>query len=227
MLHNGALLIDVMRSAFGNDDKGRAWQRAMHDLLAPLPTTHKRRRVLGFFLRWFSYAVRHGSQWRVVDARGFVGHKTELRQKVEVFVDDCGELHERTGPLKLHHVPAARAGGLAAHEHCAPRTLDGYKRHLRGADETTPRGQSGAGGLVRCKQPPFHAPDAVRPRAEGSKWAYAQAWLLLPPSAEMLRRWGGKAPPQPVVDRSPSFAQRVASSDPCELAAVLRELRET
>lgn len=189
MLHVGRTIPDVIASAFGSDSSGRAWQQRMREVLDALPTHRSRRRVLAHFLRWFSFAVRHGSQWRVVGASGFTGHKTELG------------VHPRTGEVDVRvHVPASRktgygrAGGLAAHEHRCPRQLDRYRRHLRGATRDTERGKSSPDGIVACEQPGYHRSDAKVPKRVGSKWAYGQAWLQLPPSAEMLSRWGKKRP---------------------------------
>jgi hypothetical protein len=220
MLRMGANLIDVMRSAFGDDDAGRSWQVAMQALLAPLPTLHSRRQVLGHFLRWFSGAVRHGSQWRVVDEAGYVGRQHEVQ------LDDRGrpELDPATGKPKRRHFPGKCPGTLAAYEDRMPRTLNRYRRHLRGADRSTPRGKSTKRGLVACEQPAFWDRDAVVPHAEGSTWAYGQAWLLMPPSPEMVRRWVAEA-----AEDAPSARARVRlyglPSDPSELVDVLRELR--
>jgi len=229
MLHEGRSLPDVLRAAFGDDDGGRIWQRAMQRLLEQIPTIGKRRRVVHFFFRWWSAVTLHGSQYRVVDAGGFVGHKHELRPEIKEVIDpESGEVFECEGKVRLHHVPKARAQGLSAREDLAPRTLDAYKRILRGADRQTPRGKSDMHGLVHVWQPKFDADGAVRPRAEGSKYAYAQARLLLPPSREMLRCFAPSTSTD--IDDEPLTArERIAvdglPDDLGELADLHRELR--
>ena len=205
MLTTGAPLIWVLQSAFGTDSAGRAWLARFRALLKPLPTEHLRRQVTGHFLRLWSLAARHGSQWRVVAPAAFVGHEHEIAE----FVDEYGEYL-----TKRVYVPKRRAGGMAAREKRSPRTLHRYRRVLRGG--------SGGAAIMRSVQPPQAAEDATRPRDEGSCWAYAQHWLLLRPSPEMIRRWTGQGETPPVPARA--AAQTPASTD--ELRAVLAELRE-
>ncbi len=241
MLDQGRGLAEVMISAFGNCSAGQVWQSAMHDLLEALPTYGLRRRVLGHFLRWFGSAKMHGSQWRVVNADGFVGRAVEtVRELDEQHVDELtGEVTE-TFRERTAHVPAfrgGRAGGLAAHEKRAPRTLHRYRHVLRGGLNCThkPRSargrylrQSGAGAIVASSQPPKTASDAVMPRRPGAEYPYAQAWLLLPPSPEMLSRWGCRAASgadAPSFDLGSRALPRLPSA-PEALRDVLTGLRE-
>lgn len=227
MVLRGAGLVDVLISAFGKCDKGRLWVRRMTELLQRIPTVEKRRRVLLFFLRWWSGAVMSGSRWRVIDAAGYVGKKHQWRPSVKVTIDpESGECIETEGKPRLHHWPAKLARGLAGEMDNSPRTCDRYKRDLRGADRTTERGESGPGGLVACKQPDFDGPQAVRPKAEGSKWAYTQSWLLLTPSSEMVRRW---TTPAEQRDLSPLERAREGFPlplDPLGLSEILDEHRQ-
>lgn len=240
MLAQGRGLLEVMASAFGSCSAGMVWQNAVHDLLCELPTLALRRRVLGHFLRWFGAAKMHGSQWRVVNADGFVGRAVETVSELdEVHVDEFGEVTERHKSRTVH-VPAmrgGRAGGLAAHEKRAPRTLHRYRRVLRGGHRcehkpVSPGGrylrQTGPGAIVASSQPPVHAPDAVVPKTPGAEYAYAQAWLLLPPSPEMLLRWGAKPSPAkngPHVELGSKRLPRLPS-EPEALSALLTDVRE-
>lgn len=224
MLAAGAPLRHVVGSAVGYCSAGMVWQSAIWQLLEQLSSDRLRRAVLGHFLRLFGHARQHGSTWRVVDDAGFVGHQHEERDVVD---EQTGEVRR-----KRCHVPArrgGRAGGMAAHERRSPRQLHRYRRALRGADRETPRGGSTSRGLMRSVQPPRDGSGAVVPRAEGSCWAYSQHWLLLPPSPEMLRRWGAR-PSSGAVRRPPP---RLGSAElprlpdePAELRELLHELRD-
>lgn len=205
MLSTGAPLIWVLQSAFGTDSAGRAWLQRFWGILEPLPTEHLRRQVTGHFLRMWSLAARHGSQWRVIAPQAFVGHEHEIQE----IVDEFGEFL-----VKRVYVPKRRAGGMAAREKRSPRTLHRYRRVLRGG--------GGGEAIMRSEQPPQTAEDAIRPRTEGACWCYAQHWLLLRPSPEMIRRWTGKGPTPPMPARA--AAQTPESAE--ELRAILAELRE-
>jgi hypothetical protein len=243
MLSIGRGLHEVMASAFGSCSAGMVWQRAMWDLLGELETDRLRRRVLGHFLRWFGRAKRHGSQFRVVDSSGFVGRAVEtVRELDEQWVDDCGEVHERY-TSREQHVPAfrgGRAGGMAAEDKRSPRTLHSYRRVLRGGlrCEVKPRSakgrylrQEGEGALVVTRQPPKRRAngeesDAVFPKV--GDYAYAQAWLSLPPSPEMLARWGEKRP-APANGRKVELGSKRLPRLPGEpeaLRTVLADLRQ-
>lgn len=206
MLAAGQPLLWVLQSVFGTDSAGRAWLHRFWQVLEPLPTEHLRRQVTGHFLRMWSLAGLHGSQWRVIAPAAFVGHEHEYQE----IVDEFGEFM-----AKRVYVPKSRAGGMAAREKRSPRTLHRYRRVLRG----------GAGGeaIMRSEQPPQSADDAVLPRQEGSCWAYAQHWLLLRPSPEMIRRWTGKGPTRPAAhaQRDPHGPEALE-----ELRTTLADLRE-
>lgn len=223
MLKHGANLVAVMCSAFGESDAGRLWQADMRALLETLPTLHTRRCVLQHFLRWFSGAVMHGSRWRVVDAAGYVGRQHELRIDPKT---GKPEINPKTGKPRRFHFPGKLPGTLAAADDKLPRQLNRYRRHLRGADRSTARGKSTARGLVGCEQPAFWDSDAVVPHTEGSTWAYGQAWLLRPPSPEMVRRWVADAPADaPAATTRAQVAQHGLPSEPDALAHMLYELR--
>ena len=206
MLAAGQPLIFVLQSAFGTDSAGRAWLRHFWGVLEPLQTELLRRQVTGHFLRMWSLAGLHGSQWRVVAPAAFVGHEHEQAE----IVDENGEFK-----TKRVYVPKRRAGGMAAREKRSPRTLHRYRRVLRGG--------TGGEAIMRSQQPPSSADDAVKPRDEGSCWAYAQHWLLLRPSPEMIRRWTGGAgkPPHAAPLAAPGSPESVE-----ELRSILAELRE-
>lgn len=178
MLHEGLALSLVVGSFCGHDSAGRAAQAAWLQFLSRLPTLHSRRAVLEHFLRTFNGAKKHGAQWRVVDASGFVGRRHVQRPR-SVVDPESGEVLD-AGELERVHCPSGEAGGLAALQGRSPRQLDRYRHWLRLV------------GILGSAQPRADAPDAVRPRSGDGRWAYAQHWLRMPPTPEMLRRWGAR-----------------------------------
>lgn len=185
MLWRGELIGAVLASFLGNCSAGRAAQQIWLAVLMQLPTLHARRKVLEHFLRMFELAERHGSMWRVVSPAAFVGHQHEWRPLVCVD-PETGEVFEHVTKLKRYYCPKARAKGLAEAQHKSPRQLNRYRRFLRST------------AIMASKRPPAHARDAVMPRARrpNGEWAYAQHWLTLAPTPEMLRRWRGTTPPR-------------------------------
>lgn len=181
-LAKGATIPFVLSSLCGQCSRGRAWQARFQAMLGKLKTVHSRRRVLQHFLRLFSGAQRHGRMWRVRDAWGYIG-----RQHRDRIDPETGEV--RIGPRGKPscHVPAAEAGAMAAHEDRGPRQLQNYRRHLR--DE----------GIMGSKQPPVRSKDAVRPRDEGSCWAYSQHWMVGIPSPTMLALLDGVVTPRAML----------------------------
>jgi hypothetical protein len=190
----------VIASLCGGCSAGRAWQRAIGDLLAQLPTEHLKREVLEHFLRTFQLAERRGSQWRVVSPGAYVGRQKILRPTIVEVVDpESGEVIARDDGDAMRHCPAESAGGLAAKQEKAPRTLIRYRGYLRDAQENAledrDRGRRrplGPRAIMASHQPKFSGSGAVVPHTEGATWAYAQHWLTLPPSPEMLVRWGAR-----------------------------------
>lgn len=187
MLARGELIAAVLASVLGSCSAGRAAQAMWLAFLSSIPTLGVRRRVLEHFLRTFEGAERHGSQWRVIGAAGFVGrdHERVPRAPVERVDPDTGEYsyqRPRGYPSdpERRHCPSESAGGIAAHSGRSPHTLRRYRAEMR-------RGQ-----LIGSEQPPYDAPDAVRPRRGDGRWAYAQLWLRMPPTPEMIRRWRGR-----------------------------------
>ena len=180
MLAKGAPLIEVLRSAFGSDESGRVWVQLWCDLLWAVPSQHKRRAIVRHFLNSWQGARRHGAQWRLVDELAYVGKRTEL---VTVHEHDPRTGEVTSTKQKRRHVPKGETGGLAVREDRTPRTLDEYRRVMR------------IGGVWRSAQPDRDAEDAVLPDHADARWAYAQHWLALPPSAEMLRRFEFYEPP--------------------------------
>lgn len=204
MLARGEPLMAVLQSFLGTCSAGRAALGTWLSFLATLPTLGTRRRVVEHFLRVFDLAERHGSQWRVVDRSAFVGRQHELVPRtVEVLDDVTGELQlvELPNELRRVYCPAGRAGGLAARSGRSPRQLNRYRAHLKGAQ------------IMASAQPPADASDAVRPRRSDGTWAYAQHWLVLPPTPAMLERWRGRTalPPSPPA---PAGRQRFSAVQP-------------
>lgn len=205
MLARGEPIGAVLASFLGSCSAGRAAQGLWLLFLSTLPTLQLRRRVLEHFLRTFNGARLHGSQWRVVDAGGFVGrqHRRVPREPIER-VDPCTGEYSCERPKGYpkapdwRHMPTDSAGGLAALSHRSPRQLNRYRRALR------------AGEMMASEQPPYDAPDAVRPRRANGTWAYAQHWLRVPPTPEMLARWRGR--PAETRRRVPVLAQRPFSA---------------
>ena len=234
---------EILASAFGTDSAGREWQRQVRELLADLATPELRRRVLQHFLRLLDHMKKHGSMFRVVDAAGFVGRAVEsVRELDETIVDELtGEVFCKYKTRSLH-VPAFRggsAGGLAVREGRCPRTLHRYRNVLRGGkrvprDERprSPKGrylrQCGPGGVLGSSHPKKGDSGAVMPKSPDAQHPYAQHWLTLPPSPEMLRRWGYKAPVAkhaPKVDLGSPALPRLPGA-PEALRDVLRAVRE-
>jgi hypothetical protein len=217
MLARGEALSAVVGSFCGYCSSGRAAQAAWLAYLARLPTLHSRRQHVEHFLRTFNGAVRHGSQWRVVDWEGFVGRQHVLvPHVVEVIDPESGEVFEQhTGKLRRAHCPAESAGGLGAEQHRAPRSLNRYRASMR------------EGGLINSRQPPAGAQDAKRPRSGDGRWAYAQHWLRLPPTPEMLRRWGARTvrvrQPMGEVPAGPFSAAQPPRADDLQALAELAE----
>lgn len=205
MLARGEPIGAVLASFLGSCSAGRAAQGLWLLFLSTLPTLGLRRRVLEHFLRTFNGARLHGTQWRVVDAAGFVGrqHSKVPREPLERVDPETGEYSfERakgypSDPLH-RYCPGESAGGIAAESHRSPRQLNRYRRELR------------AGKMMASEQPPYDAPDAVRPRRANGTWAYAQHWLRVPPTPEMLARWRGR--PAETRRRVPVLAQRPFSA---------------
>lgn len=186
MLAAGAPLLAVLISFLGADSAGRAETARWLQALAELPTLHSRRAVLAHFLRTFEHAQLHGSQWRAVDHRAFVGRAHELERELSEHFDMATGEVSHVERIRRRHCPAKRAGGLAARSGRSPRQLHRYRAHLRAAE------------LMCSKQPPVDASDAVRPRASDGRWAYAQHWLARPPTPEMLSRWRAHKRRKPV-----------------------------
>lgn len=220
MLAAGAPLSEVIASFCGACSAGRAATALWLQFLMMIPTLHSRRKVLEHFLRTFNGARLHGAQWRVVDAAGFVGAQHErVPLELERIDPTTGEYTcerpkgYRSDP-EHRHKRAPRgfgAGGLADLSKRSPRQLNRYRATLR------------AGRIIASRQPPYDATDAVRPRRSDGTWAYAQHWLVLPPTPEMLARWRGRTAP-PVHDyralsaRPWSAAQAPRVGDLAELA---------
>lgn len=222
MLAAGELIGAVLASFLGNCSAGRAMQAVWLAFLAQLPTLGRRRRVLEHFLRTFDAAELHGSQWRVIGAGGYVG-----RQHEDIGAEQVERVDALTGEYTFEvpkgypcdpgkrHCPARRggsAGGLAAHSHRSPKQLNRYRQTLR------------AGKIMASEQPPHDAPDAVRPRRPDGTWAYAQHWLALPPTPEMLARWRGRTAP-PLRDYRRVAGRPYTPAQPPR-AGELRELGE-
>lgn len=205
MLARGEPLELVLATMLGRDDGGKVWLDKWRAVLSAVPCKAHRRAIVEHWLRTFEGARRHGAQWRVVDSLGFVGRRTEL-VSVEQVDESTGEVTTRE---KRRHVPAPRAGGLAAQQSSrrkgkrsgvAPRTLDRYRRTMR------------AGRLIASKQPPRNTPDAVMPSHDDAQWAYGQLWLALPPTREMIARW--EAHPAPATRaRSRTAARKARALD--------------
>lgn len=199
MLARGATIGSVVASFCGSCSAGRCAQAQWLDALSLLPTLLLRRRVLEHFLRTFNGARLHGSQWRVVGAEGFVGkqHRPVPQAELERVDPETGEytFERAKGYPKApdwRHMPAENAGGLAALSDSSPRTLNRHRFELRRLE------------LIASKQPPYTAPDAKKQRGPDGRWAYAQHWLRVPPTPEMLARWRGRPaelPPTPAPRR--------------------------
>jgi hypothetical protein len=206
MMANGATLMDVVNRACGASDAGREHAARWRVLLHEIPQKAHRRRLFAHFLRTFNGARPHGSQWRVVDAEGFVGKRYEMGWRDEVDAD-TGEVGRVWG---RRHVPKARAGGLAAKEGRSARTLDRDRKLMR------------AGRLIGSEQPPRTSDDAYFPAADDPQYAYAQLWLTLPPSPEMIARWLANPPPahpkRPPLSRNAARKARSRRPEPCDLA---------
>lgn len=231
---------EVLASAFGTDSAGREWQRQVRELLADCATPELRRRVLQHFLRLLDRMKKHGSMFRVVDDQGFVGAAVEtVREPSETVIDELtGEVFVKYKSRKVH-VSAFRggsAGGLAAREKRCPRTLHRYRHVLRGGKrclvkQRSPKGrylrQCGPGGVIGSSHPKKGDSGAVMPKRVDAEYPYAQHWLRLPPSPEMLRRWGYKAPAAkdvPKVDIGSPALPRLPG-EPEALRSVLRSVR--
>jgi len=91
MLAAGAPLVDVIASACGASDAGRMHAERWRVLLAEIPQKAHRRRVFEHYLRTFNGARLHGSQWRVVDAEGYVGQRYAMGWREDVD-DSTGEV---------------------------------------------------------------------------------------------------------------------------------------
>lgn len=191
MLYRGEPIAVVLRHVFGRSDLGKLWVERFGVLLSLVPSHAHRRRIVRHFFRTFEGAKRHGSQWRVKDAAGYVGTRTEL-VTVHEFDPASGEVLRTK--QKRRHVRKGKQGGLAKIERKCARTLDRYRRLLR------------AGGLMNSKQPPRRASDAVMPKRPDAQWAYGQHWLALPPPPAVIARWEAheKSPPK----RRPELARR-------------------
>jgi hypothetical protein len=213
-LYAGAPLSEVLASVFGSDSAGRAAQALWLSYLATIPTLAVRRQVLAHFLRTFERAQLHGRQWRATGPSTYVGRQHELCARTVEYLDpETGEYLTRpSAELVRRHVPASRAGGLAAAHGRAPRTLNRYRAHLR------------SGGLMRSAQPPAGAPDATVPRTGDGRWAYAQHWLAFPPTPEMIRRWRtfGKRPKRSYTPPTPPGAINLSAPRADDLRALKR-----
>lgn len=199
MLARGAPLMDVVASAHGASDAGREHTQRLRVLLAEIPQKSRRRRVFEHYLRMINGMRRHGSQWRVVDAEGYVGKRYEMGWR-DVVDEATGEVTREWG---RKHVPAERAGGLAQREGHTPRTCDRYRQLMR------------AGKVIDSCQPPRIdkatgklTDDAWFPAGDDPQYAYAQLWLTLPPSHEMIARW--LAYPAPEHPKRPALGRNAA-----------------
>lgn len=179
-LYAGAPLNELITAICGNCSAGRATQAWMFQALMEVPTLHSRRQLVEHWLRTFNGAVRHGSQWRVINKDGWIGHQHQLRERYREAVCPLTGDVTVTVSMEWQHMPAESAGGLAAEQDRSPRQLTRYRAELRRL------------GFMRSKQPPRTAKDAVmpkRPRHSNGKWAYGQHWLGFVPPPEMVRRW--------------------------------------
>jgi hypothetical protein len=179
MLARGEPLTAVLASHLGSDSAGRAALGQWLAFLGGFPTLHVRRQVLEHYLRTFERAELHGRQWRATGPSTYVGRQHELAPEMVEYLDpETGEfLTRESGKFVRKHVPARRAGALSASQRRSPRTLNRYRQSLRAAR------------ILASAQPPVGASDAATPRTGDGRWAYAQHWLVLPPTPEMLRRW--------------------------------------
>jgi hypothetical protein len=197
-LHAGGLLPIVLAMVLGECSQGRAALVAWMRFLQTIPDYGHRRQVVEQFLRVFEHAQRHGSQWRVTGAAAFVGHQHELvfepprRQRFQI-CPETGEAIPLEQPARWRrsHVPQKRSGALAARMGRSARTLHRDRALMR------------RGGIMDSRRPPADASDATLPkrRQPNGRWAYAHHWLRLPPTPEMLRRWGAR--PRPTTPRPP------------------------
>jgi len=215
MLAAGAPLVDVIASACGASDAGRMHAERWRVLLAEIPQKAHRRRVFEHYLRTFNGARLHGSQWRVVDAEGYVGQRYAMGWREDVD-DSTGEVTKRWGRV---HMPAKSAGGLAAQQqsprtdggNISPRSCDRYRELMR------------AGKLIGSEQPNGEkADDAYWPARDDAQYPYGQLWLTLPPSPEMIAAWLANPPPvhpkRPAPKRNEARKARRARPAPFELA---------
>lgn len=200
MLANGAPLMQVVASAHGSSDAGREHTNRWRVLLYEIPTERRRRAVFEHYLRTFNGARPHGSQWRVVDAEGYVGKRYAMGWRDDVD-EDTGEVKSRAWGRV--HVPAESAGGLAVEQGRSPRSCDRYREAMR------------AGKLIGTEQPPRidkatgkPPADAWFPAGDDPQYAYAQLWLTLPPSHEMIARWLAHPPPE--HPKRPKLSQNAA-----------------
>lgn len=219
MLARGEPIGAVLASFLGTCSAGRAAEGMWLSFLSTLPTLHVRRSVLEHFLRTFNGARLHGAQWRVVDSAGFVGrqHNQVPREPLERVDPETGEYsferpHGYPSAPDWTYCPGESAGGLAALSDRSPRQLNRYRHALR------------AGKLMASKQPPYDAPDATRPRRANGKWAYAQHWLRVPPTPEMLARWRGR--PAETRRRPQVLSQMPFSAAQAPRAAELQDMAE-
>jgi hypothetical protein len=186
MMANGAPLMDVVNRHCGSSDAGRMHADRWRLLLAEIPQRAHRRRVFEHYLRTFNGARPHGSQFRVVDAEGYVGKRYAMGWRD--VVDANGKKRRVWGRC---HVPSDRAGGLAQRQGTSPRSCDRYREIMR------------AGKLIDSAQPPRidkttgkPPADAWWPAGDDPAYPYGHLWLTRPPSHEMIRRWLATPPPE-------------------------------
>jgi hypothetical protein len=209
MLARGESIVAVLWSFCGDCSAGRAWHRAFMATLTRIPTRTKRRRVLAQWLRLFNGAKHWNGGFYVRDAAGYIGrqHREVFREKID---PETGEVDVE---LAIGHVPAIEAGGLAARDRIAPRTVNRYRRDMR--QSPTP--------VMVSKRCPWNGRGAVRPQTEGSRFAYAHHFLPMAPSAEMARRWGHDLPAQYDLPNLDVSLERMPD-DPERLRALYREI---
>lgn len=173
---------DVIWAICGADSAGRAAALSWLGHLRGLPTLESRCADVEQFLRLFARPRRHGSQWRATGSESFAGRQhTLISQEAADRAFEAGEHPSRD---RRRYLPKKSAGGIAARCHSSRDKRAGVSVstcHRR-------RASLRRGGIIASAQPPWNASDAVLPKT-GGKWPYAQHWLLLPPTPEMLRRW--------------------------------------
>ena len=196
-----ALVHGVLRSLFGTEHDGLAWQadvgRALlcgHVSTGELRTERVRRaeqtgvKMLEWLVRMLGELRRRGTQIRATGSIVFQGHHYEPTRKPprplsfaeEAMLEHDGLPVPPAARAKRRYCNMVRAGGIAARVRRSPRTLYRYARVWEQA------------GILDSEQPDHKATDAVRPRA--GDWAYKQWWTPRALPRHTLRRlresWG-------------------------------------